>query len=431
MKRIWIDLTDLYIWKGHFTGIQRVTFNYALRFHAQGARFFVYSSLYEKFVEIDFSAFKEMKKAEAREDVHLTQRQKIKKNLKHKYALLPRFIQLLLRPALSRANKVFRKIAAYVLDHQNIEKTLRNLPEVEFKKSDIVLLLGAGWNSGDLIKRLAEKKEQLNYQIITHLNDILPIYEPQLFAEELPQMFTKYTHQALEISDKVTVISQATKQDVVRYCKEHKIKTPEITVIRLGEDIAAVKSERPDVKLSNKFILCVGTFEIRKNYSLLYQALKLAQTENIQLPQIVIAGRRGWLAGDLYYTITHDPLVKDKLVLLENISDENLSWLYDNCLFTVFCSVAEGWGLPIAESLQHGKFCIASNTSSMPEIAGDSIDYFNPYDTRECMNKIALHSKKGDLELHQDIRNNYRAFTWDESFQQISNFVSESQQQNH
>ena len=87
-------------------------------------------------------------------------------------------------------------------------------------------------------------------------------------------------------------------------------------------------------------------------------------------------------------------------------------------------SLAEGWGLPIAESLQHGRFCLASNTSSMPEIAGDLIDYFSPYDARECCEIIYEYANGNKyVKRNELIKKEYRVFTWDESFESYKDMV--------
>jgi glycosyltransferase involved in cell wall biosynthesis len=423
MNKTWIDLTDLFEWKGHFTGIQRVTYNYAYRFNAEGAHFFVYSNLYERFIEVPFSLIEQLKE-EDEAGLGLTKRQIAKRKLKQNYLMLPKPVRSMTSPVLGRANKLFRKFAAMILDRDSRERRIRKLPTANFGKQDIVLLLGAGWNSKGLINKLAAKKQELDLTFIQHLNDILPIYQPYLFAEELPRLFAKYVKKSLQIADTVTVISKATKSDVVRYCQENNIQTPRVEIIRLGENMTTAPPQKPDAELSDKFVLCVGTLEIRKNYILLYQAIRLALSEGKTLPQIVIAGRKGWLTNDLQYVIEHDPTIKDKLILLEKVSDANLSWLYENCHFTVFASLAEGWGLPIAESLQHGKFCLSSNTSSMPEIAGDKIAYFNPYDTRDCMEKIEKYATKDKKTLNNQINASHQVFTWTDSFRQYEELIT-------
>ena len=70
---------------------------------------------------------------------------------------------------------------------------------------------------------------------------------------------------------------------------------------------------------------------------------------------------------------------------MHNCSDEELAWMYKNCAFSIYPSFYEGWGLPIAESAFYGAPCLASSTSSMPEVAGSAVDYFNPASTDSCM----------------------------------------------
>jgi glycosyltransferase involved in cell wall biosynthesis len=70
------------------------------------------------------------------------------------------------------------------------------------------------------------------------------------------------------------------------------------------------------------------------------------------------------------------------------LSDAELRQVYRSSLFTVFPSLCEGWGLPIAESLVHGKFCVASDRTSIPEVGGDLVDYFDPSNETDALAKI-------------------------------------------
>jgi len=418
MSNTWIDLTDLFEWRGHFTGIQRVTYNYASRYAEQGAHFFVYSSLYNRFVEIPFEII-------GQHADEIPKRKIMKQKLKAHYKQLPGGVRTISSPMLRVAHKTFRKGAAMLLDSRTNDSALRKMPEAAFAKDDRIVLLDAGWNRRGLIHALGELKASTGVKIILHINDILPIYQPYLFSEELIERFTRYIHDGLKIANIVTVISEATQHDVIRYCKENDIDQMPIAIVRLGEDIKTVSPEKPNIPLDKDFIFCVGTFEIRKNYILLYQAVKLAQQEGVKIPQIVIAGRKGWLTHDLQHVVKNDPSIAGKFVHIDNASDANLSWMFDNCVFTVFSSLAEGWGLPIAESLQHGKLCLASNTSSMPEIAGDLIDYFSPYDVRACLDKIAHYAvPQNRLKKTEQIKKQFKTFTWDDSFKQYSDIVA-------
>ena len=53
MTNLWIDLTDMMVWKGNFTGIQRVTYEYAQRFNKDGVKFCAYDAVDDRFIEIN------------------------------------------------------------------------------------------------------------------------------------------------------------------------------------------------------------------------------------------------------------------------------------------------------------------------------------------------------------------------------------------
>jgi len=82
-------------------------------------------------------------------------------------------------------------------------------------------------------------------------------------------------------------------------------------------------------------------------------------------------------------------------------------------------------GLPIVESMQHGKMSIASNISSMLEIGDGMVDYFSPYDARSCMNKILHYTKDKTYEqMNIRIMREYKVYTWDKSHEKFRSVVA-------
>jgi glycosyltransferase involved in cell wall biosynthesis len=103
---------------------------------------------------------------------------------------------------------------------------------------------------------------------------------------------------------------------------------------------------------------------------------------------LIFAGQIGWSVDDLLADLTASNYLAGKIELRPGLSDAELRQAYRCCLFTVFPSLSEGWGLPIAESLMHGKFCVASNRTSIPEVGGSLIDYFDPSNDDDALAKI-------------------------------------------
>src|SRR5262249_28986467 len=133
--------------------------------------------------------------------------------------------------------------------------------------------------------------------------------------------------------------------------------------------------------LGGSIALSVGSIDRRKNQALLYQLWRrLIERHGERVPPLVLAGRHGWRADEVLQDLQGDPVVRGRVVALADTTDAELRWLYGRCLFTVYPSHYEGWGLPVAEALAHGKYCLASATSSLPEVGADLADYADPLD---------------------------------------------------
>lgn len=425
-RNIWIDLTDMLVWQGHYTGIQRVTYAYAERYAKDGARFFAYDKIDDRFLEIKFDILNEDEAEDDSSSDVVLFRSRLRHLIGKPYYALPDRYRDGLRPFVNIANHATRSALDKIAPSPQAPSPYEHLPTAAFSKGDTAVLIGAGWNEDVVLRKLCEIKKATGIRISQHINDILPIYQPQLFADELPKKFTPYVDMAAQNADVITVISKATKRDLEIFCNENKIKAPIIEVVRLGDDSKVSRTEQPQGIPENcNFILSVGTFEIRKNYILLYQAVKLAQLEGRELPKIVIAGRKGWLTDDLAHVLKSDPFVKDHIIWLDSVKDEELAWMYENCMFTLFPSLAEGWGLPVVESLQNGKLCLASGVSSMLEIGDGLVDYFLPYDPREVLEKINYYLVEDRYKVvNEKIKKTYRPYSWNESYLQFCNSVS-------
>ena len=88
------------------------------------------------------------------------------------------------------------------------------------------------------------------------------------------------------------------------------------------------------------------------------------------MPDLVFAGKIGWLTTDLMQQLGNAGI--------ESPPEADLASLYRHCLFSVFPSLYEGWGLPVTESLSFGKTVAASNRAAIPEAGGNFCVDFDP-----------------------------------------------------
>lgn len=433
MSKYIIDVTQLVHWQGRLTGIPRVVQELATRFPSQKKREVVYVSWVK---EVKAMCVVDL-------EATLAIRGRGIEYIKHSSEGVDEPVidshveptQLsLMRRSKDIAKKVLRRLGAeefgpVVRMRESLyQKDLQTYKQLEGEKGDIFFIGAGEWWDNNFIT-LVENYHSAGVKIVQVSHDMLPIVTPQ-FAGHATDSLAIYNSRIMPIADLVLAVSESTKRDVTSWLKNKKLAVPPIEVFRLGEDFRAADPIEPtdrsfvDTKLRGKdYILCVGTIEARKNHALLYYTYKLAIARGITLPKLLIVGRRGWKTEDVYDYITNDPETKEHLIPLLDISDEELSWLYNNSLFTIYPSLYEGWGMPIAESIMRGVPCLASNTSSMTEVAPGYADYFTPTSTDELLNGIMDMLHPGMLEKKREFIRTYNPTSWDDSFKQVQKYM--------
>jgi glycosyltransferase involved in cell wall biosynthesis len=443
VSRILIDLTDLELWNGHHGGTQRVVYGIAKNFYLQPAGskpevlFVAFSAHDKSFHYTSFEPIYERVEAtkKAAEPAgspgpSISLKSRLKQFVR---PYVPE--QVRTSPAARKAAVRSLKLATRAVQSARTARSkyqkqavVTASPPVKFEPTDVVLMLGKPWDDLDIQRTLTAEKNKHNFKLVQVVYDLIICLQPQLHHPSLFTSYTQHMFEAVSASDLLLPISQSSANDLKEFSQRLNLKQPTTKVIRLGDEIIDETSQlaaKPDARIQDQFIACVGTIEIRKNHMLLYYAYKLGLEQKLELPQLVIVGGRGWLSGDFQYLVEHDPAMKDKILILDTISDSGLSWIYRQCLFTVYPSMYEGWGLPVAESLAAGKLCLASSSSSIPEIAGDLIDYFSPYDPGQCLAMIVEYLNPVELSQKElQIKHTYKPVSWEDTYQQISKAIT-------
>jgi hypothetical protein len=258
----------------------------------------------------------------------------------------------------------------------------------------------------------------MGFQFVSLIYDIIPLKFPHFVQPNVAPFFQAWFPETLKNSDLLITISENSRKDIQEFTESAGIACPPIEVVRLGDELPAEAREKvASSGDEDPFVLCVGTIEVRKNHMLLYHVWRrLIERHGNRVPPLLLAGAKGWISDDVLHLITNDPLTRSRVVPLFRTPDDELRRLYQNCLFTVYPSFYEGWGLPVAESLTYGKYCIASCTSSIPEIGGDLLDYHDPYDFKEALSLIerAIFDPTYRAAREDQIRRSYKTTTWRE-----------------
>jgi glycosyltransferase involved in cell wall biosynthesis len=128
------------------------------------------------------------------------------------------------------------------------------------------------------------------------------------------------------------------------------------------------------------FVLSVGDVVDRKNHRLLVGVWAILVRQEFPVPTLVIVGRIDREGLELVRSVRRDRVLRTKILFLPNVNDGVLQWLFAHCRYTAFPSLLEGFGLPVAESLSHGKVCLASSSSAIPEAGQHAAISLDPND---------------------------------------------------
>ncbi|WP_157929587.1 glycosyltransferase family 4 protein [Phyllobacterium zundukense] len=299
-----------------------------------------------------------------------------------------------------------------------IRQSLETSP---FSKGDVHISLGLDWDQKNN-SFIAKEKKLKQFKTIFCCYDVIPVKFPHLCVGDVAAKFAHYFVDLAWCADEFVSISECSKRDLLELLEELGAPCPETTVIKLGSHIPLSNddevSKQTKQAAGERFILFVSTIERRKNHETLYRAYtRLLDRGVTNLPKLVFVGMPGWGVNDFLADLRFDCRVKGLVQVLTNVSDADLNWLYKNTLFTVFPSLYEGWGLAVAESLSAGKFCLASNAASIPEVGGGLIEYLDPWDVPKWAERLEWYFDNPDALADAEIRirETYNAPTWEET----------------
>jgi glycosyltransferase involved in cell wall biosynthesis len=286
-----------------------------------------------------------------------------------------------------------------------------------FAKTDTYISLGLDWDDKNY-EELYNLKKSIGFRVILFCYDLVPIKFPHLCAKGIPEKFILHFSNLAWCADRVVCISNNSKRDFISYCESFQLPLPKLSVVNLGvEPSKGDFSTNSSIQslIHEPYLLVVSTLEKRKNHYAIYQAyIKLFEKKLKYLPKLIFVGMRGWGVEELIFDINNDPRVLGQILYFDNLSDQDVAILYKHCLFTIYPSIYEGWGLPIAESLAYGKFCIASNVSAHKEVGKDFVDYLDPFDIIGWSKKILFYlaSKKALKSRESNINYRYKIRSW-------------------
>ena len=260
--------------------------------------------------------------------------------------------------------------------------------DVTLGPGDWIVNLGANWETPyppaffDMLRARGVK-----FAILAH--DLIPELFPEWAVRINAENYRAWLRRSAVAADLRFAASKCTAADLSACMAALGWQIPPPVVLPIGytapaaPDPAEPPPERP-------YVLLVSTIEIRKNHALMFRVWRrlLRERPPEQVPDLVFAGKIGWLTADLLQQLENTDWLDGKIRFIPAPSDGELASLYRNCLFTVFPSLYEGWGLPVTESLSFGKIVAASDRASIPEAGGDFCVYYDPENVEDAYRTV-------------------------------------------
>lgn len=260
------------------------------------------------------------------------------------------------------------------------------------------------------------KHQDLN--IISTIHDVIPLRLASTCSPRFLKLFEENIFNIAEKSSLILTVSDFSKSDI---CSCLDVDESKVIVTHL----AASKIYKPYDKLYSKqiiktklnvespYILFVGGYTPRKNLKGLIESFSLLSDKLKNIYKLVIVAKRG-ISYDSTVDWASKKGVLDKCIFIDYVDEITMPFVYNAASLFVFPSFYEGFGLPVLEAMSCGTPVITSNTTSIPEVVGNSAILIDPRDTIALSKKIQETLEASELQQKLSREGIIRAkqFSW-------------------
>mgnify|MGYP002630181491 CR=1 FL=1 len=218
-------------------------------------------------------------------------------------------------------------------------------------------------------------------KLVVTIHDVIFIKFPAYYSFFDRLIYTYKTRQAIIAADIIICCSEATKKDMMDVFSVNEAKLRVIYQSCGNQYSSRISSEsladfKREHQLPEKYLLCVGKFESRKNHIRLINAWLSIPDE--QRTPLVLVGLVGNTLSQINKMIEESGT--DKVLIFPTIKTEDLAYFYQGAHWSIFPSEYEGFGIPVLESIVCHTPVLTSTNTSMEEITGVMDTNFNPLD---------------------------------------------------
>jgi glycosyltransferase involved in cell wall biosynthesis len=263
------------------------------------------------------------------------------------------------------------------------------------------------------------------------INDLTPLLLPEHYFAPGQRAITRRMINSVQRDDWIITISQATRHDL---CNYRSIDPEHIFTVHLAaseeifhqvNELSEINKIRDKYKIpSQQYLLTLHSLAPHKNLAYLIRTFqKIIRQERINDLSLVVCGGQGRSISQILSTLNLTQEDLHKIHFTGYVQEEDLAALYSGALAFVFPSLYEGFGLPVLEAMQCGCPVIVSNTSSLPEIVGNSGLMVSPSDV-DALSEAVL-KVYNDLRLREQLSRDGKTraalFSWEKTVTETIN----------
>ena len=253
---------------------------------------------------------------------------------------------------------------------------------------DTFLNTGDFWCHRAYADAVVGLRQSSRVRLVVLVHDLFYINNPEWNHSSFSDFRDQLGKLALHVNTWM-VTSNFVKSQLLDYLGSRALLNSDIRVLPMGGGVLTlptpVGAEEAQTVLRKfglqreRYFLTVGKIEPRRNHLALLDAFETVRRgSSAPLPICVIVGQDGWKSHEFRARLRSTLNEQNTVKWLRQVTDRELSILYANASFCVVPSKAEGWGLPIRESLAHGIPCLASCLGGSLEAGQDNATYFDP-----------------------------------------------------
>ncbi len=231
--------------------------------------------------------------------------------------------------------------------------------------------------------------------MVTTIHDLGFFRFPELYTS-LERYYHGYSFRfSVKHSAHIIAVSEATKKDILHFAP--RTSAEKITVIYHGYHHKLYKPAKKPLKkiavgyrmIEAPYFFFVGRIEEKKNISRLLAAFEQFNRAHPEY-SLVLAGKPGYGYEHFRSQIMEYPFaIRSRIYFLGYASEEHIALLMQHAAALVFPSLFEGFGMPLLEAMAAHTPVICSNTTSLPEIAGEAALQIAPRDTKTLMHALS------------------------------------------